>query len=94
MNVSQKLNHIYEKNYEDEITVTFIPPFRIIHVTNMTYDKKTSTRKIRIEVTGGIVDKSTQRINSSFVRQEGENAVKVTVFEIDTILATSTHRYS
>jgi len=96
MNVSQVLNHINEQNYDDDITVTDIPSGNFIAVTGSTYDPDTQTRDIRVEVLPLEQEKRpTQTVNSGlFVRQDGENAVKTTVYQDGRELASNTQNYS
>jgi len=96
MNVSQVLNHINENNYDDDITVTDIPPKNFIAVTGNTYDEGDDTRNIRVDILP--IDReesSTQTVNSGlFVRRDGEEAVKATVYQDGKELASNTQRYS
>ncbi len=96
MTVSQVLNHIAENNYDDDITVTDIPPHNFIAVTGMTYNEGDTTRDIRVDILPlEQENRSTQTINSGlFVRQEDETAVKVTVYQDDKELAQNTQNYS
>jgi len=96
MNVSQVLNHINDNNYDDDITVTDVPPHNFIAVTAISYDPDTSTRSLRIEILPlEQENNSTQTVNSGlFVRKEGEAAVKATVFQDGKELASNTQDYS
>jgi len=96
MNVSQKLNHINESNYDDDITVTGIPPHYFIVVTGISYNEGNSTRDIRVDILPlEQLDRSTQTVNSGlFVRKEGETAVKATVYQDNNEMANNTQRYS
>lgn len=96
MNVSQVLNHINENNYDDDITVTDIAPHNFIAVTAVAYDEGNSTREISVEVLPLEQEmSSTQTTNSGlFIRNEGETAVKVTVYQDGKELANNTQRYS
>ena len=96
MNVSQVLNHINDNSYDDDITVTDIPSHIFLAVTGMTYDEGNSTRDITVELLPlEQEDRSTQTTNSGlFVRQEGETAVKVTVYQEGKELASNTQNYS
>jgi hypothetical protein len=96
MKISQVLNHINDNNYDDDITVTDIPPHNFIAVTGITYDEGTSTREIRVDILPlEQEDRSTQTINSGlFVRRDGETAVKATVYQDNKELASNTQRYS
>ena len=44
MEVSQVLNHINENNYDDDITVTYIPPHNFIAVTASSISNGADTR--------------------------------------------------
>jgi hypothetical protein len=96
MNVSQVLNHINENNYDDDITVTEVPSHNFIAVTGNTYDEVTLTRNIRIDILPlEQEDRSTQTTNSGlFVRKEGEESVKVTVYQDNKEMASNTQRYA
>ena len=96
MQVSQVLNHIIEENYDDDITVTDIPSGNFIAVTGNVYNPDTSTRDIRLDILWlGQEHRSTQTVNSGlFVRQDGEKAVKATVYQDDRELASNTQNYS
>lgn len=95
MNVSQVLNHINEENYDDDITVTDIPPHNFIAVTASTYDPDSGIRHIRIDILPlEHENRSTQTVNSGlFVRQDGETAVKATVYQDNKELASNTQNY-
>jgi len=95
MQVSQVLNHINENNYDDDITVTEIPKGHFIAVTGMVFDPSTSTRDIRVELLPlEQENRSTQTTNSGlFVRQEGEDQVKATVFQDNREMASNTQKY-
>ncbi len=96
MTVSQVLNNINESNYDDDITVTDIPPHNFIAVTGVSYDESTSTRNFRVDILPlEQENRSTQTTNSGlFVRKEDEIAVKVTVYQDDKELANNTQAYS
>ena len=96
MTVSQVLNHINEMNYDDDITVTDIPPRNFIAVTGNSFDPNTDTRDIRVEILPIDVDThSTQTVNAGlFVRQEGETRVRATVYQNGKELASNTQSYS
>ena len=96
MTVSQVLNHINDNNYDDDITVTDVPPHNFIAVTGVTYDEGTSTRDFRVDILPlEQENQSTQTTNSGlFVRKEGEKAVKVTVYQDNKELASNTQSYS
>ena len=95
MNVSQMLNHINENNYDDDITVTNIPPNNFIAVTGMSYDENNQTRDIRVDILPlDQENRSTQTTNSGlFVRKDDEDAVKVTVYRDGKELASNTQKY-
>ena len=96
MNVSQVLNHINEENYDDDITVTDIPPKNFIAVTATSYDPDTGIRSFRVDILP--IDQETpptQTTNTGlFVRQDGETAVTATVYQDGKELASNTQRYS
>ena len=96
MTVSQVLNHINEQNYDDDITVTDIPSGNFIAVTGMNFDPNTGTREIRVDILPFEQEhRSTQTINSGlFVRQDGEDKVKVTVYQDNKELASNTQAYA
>jgi len=96
MNVSQVLNHINENNYDDDITVTDIPTGNFIAVTGMNFDPENGTRDIRVDILPlEQENRSTQTVNSGlFVRQDGEDAVKATVYQDGRELASNTQKYS
>ncbi len=96
MNVSQVLNHISDNNYDDDITVTDIPPHNFIAVTANVFVPGETIRNIRVEIIPlELESRSTQTVNSGlFVRQEGEIAVKATVYQDGKALATNTQNYS
>ena len=95
MTVSQVLNHINDNNYDDDITVTDIPPGNFIAVTGMFFDPDTGTREIRVDILPFEQEqRSTQTINSGlFVRQDGEDKVKVTVYQDGKELASNIQAY-
>lgn len=96
MTVSQVLNHINENNYDDDITVTDIPPHNFIAVTGVSYDEGTSTRDFRVDILPlEQENRSTQTVNSGlFIRRDGETAVKTTVYQDGKELASNTQTYS
>ncbi len=96
MNVSQVLNHINDQNYDDDITVTDIPPKNFIAVTGINYDEGDDTRNIRVEILPiDLIESPTQTVNSGlFVRRDGETAVKATVYQDGKELASNTQKYS
>ena len=96
MTVSQVINHINEMHYDDDITVTNIPPRNFIAVVANSFDPNTGTRDIRVDILPIDVDtQSTQTVNSGlFVRQEDETRVKVTVYQDGRELASNTQSYS
>ena len=95
MDVSQVLNHINERNYDDDITVTDIPSGNFIAVTGITYDPDTTIRDIRVDILPlEQENRSTQTVNSGlFVRQDGEKQVKATVYQDGKELASNTQGY-
>lgn len=95
MDVSQKLNHVNDQNYDDDITATDVPKGHFLAVTNITLPEGSDTREITVELLpleqapGG-----TRTVNSGlFVRRDGEKAVKVTVSQDGKELASNTTDY-
>lgn len=96
MNVSQKLDHINESNFDDEITVNDIPKGHFAAVIGNNLSDGSTTRELLVEIlpleqaNGG-----TMIINSGlFVRKSNETAVKVTVSHGGSEKATNTVVYS
>ena len=95
MNVSQVLNHINEQNYDDDITVTDIPPKNFLAVTGNSFEPGNKTRHIRVDILPIDTEtQSTQTVNSGlFVRQDGEENVQATVYQDGRELASNTQAY-
>ena len=85
MTVSQKLNHLNENNYDDDITVTDVPKGQFIAVTSVTLPDGSATREITVTLMPmPIADGGTKTTNSGlWVKQDSETAVKVTVVNTD-----------
>lgn len=95
MNVSQHLNHVNDNSYDDDITVTDVPRGYFLAVTSISLPEGSTTREITVDIMpleqapGG-----TRTVNSGlFVRKEGETAVKVTVSQDGSELASNTTDY-
>ncbi|MEM9546312.1 MAG: hypothetical protein AAGA77_10070 [Bacteroidota bacterium] len=82
-------------NYDDDITVTDVPPRHFIAVTASAYNPDTKLRDIRVEIMPVESETtSTQTVNSGlFVRQDGSTGVKATVYQDDKELASNTQDY-
>lgn len=95
MTVSQVLNHINETNYDDDITVTDVPPKNFLAVTGTSYDSDTGVRSFRVDILP--IDQetnSTQTVNTGlYVKQDGEKSVTATVYQDGKDLASNTQGY-
>ncbi|MEO1261386.1 MAG: hypothetical protein AAFZ15_21455 [Bacteroidota bacterium] len=97
MNVSQKINHLNDNSYDDDITVTDVPQGQFLAITANSIANGATTREISIslmsleQAPGG-----TRTTNTNlFVRQGGETAIQVKVYAVDgTELASNTQDYS
>ena len=96
MTVSQRINHINENSYDDDITVTDVPKGYFLAPTGNSIPHGSTTREIRIDIfpleqaPGG-----TRTINTGlFVRQQDETEIKVTVYQDGNEQATNTQAYS
>lgn len=95
MNVSQKLNHVDNNYYDDDITTTDIPKGYFPAVTAMTLPEGSDTREITVmllpleQSPGGTMPTNT----GLYRRRPDENAVKVTVQQDGKDLATNTTNY-
>jgi len=95
MDASQQLNHVNEKNYDDDISVSGIPPGFFPAVTSNVLPEGSDTREVRIEIMpleqspGGVMPVNT----GLYVRQDKESCVKVTVNQDGKEIATNTANY-
>lgn len=81
MTVSQKLNHLNDENYDDDITVTDVPKGQFIAVTSVTLPDGSTTREITVTLMSmPVAEGGTNTTNSGlWIKQAAETAVKVTV---------------
>ena len=96
MTVSQKINQIQDNNYDDDITVEGVPKGYFPAVTSNVLPDGSSTREVRVDLfqleqsPGGRMDTNT----GLYIRGDGENDVKVTVYQGSSEVATNTTAYS
>ena len=95
MDVSQKLNHINEENYDDDITVTDVPKGWFLAVTANTINPGDSIRQMSVVLMElEQSDGGTMTTNSGlYIRQKGEEAVKATVTQNGKEVASNTTKY-
>ena len=77
LTVSQKLINIIGSEWEDEITITNVPPKQFPAVIEMTYDENNNTRTIEVALLDLETSQGgTMTTNSGmYVRAEGEEYV-------------------
>ena len=81
MNVSQRINHIQENQYDDDITVSDMPAGYFPAVTNITLPDGSTTRELTVSLFPlEQQTETTMSVNSGlFIKSQDETAVKVTV---------------
>ena len=97
MTCSQNLQSLGQDNeYDDDITVTEVPKGYFIAMTANSIAEGASTREIRIDLMAAEwADGGTNTVGSGmFVRQSGETAVQVKVYDGSTERCSNTTNYS
>ncbi|MEM9819420.1 MAG: hypothetical protein AAF985_00050 [Bacteroidota bacterium] len=95
MNISQKINHIQDQQYDDDITVSGVPTGFFLAVTNMTFPQGSTTREITLDLMPLEQQQDTTLTTNSglYTRQNDETAIKVTVMQDGTMQAENTQNY-
>ena len=96
MTVSQQINHIQDQEYDDDITVTEVPKGYFMAITaNNPPAQGGTTREIRVDLMAAEwAPGGTRSTNTNvLIRQSGETAIQVKVYNGSTLEAENTASY-